>query len=383
MSGDGNPQKRPASRRTFLKVAGGTAALGFVAGCLGGGNNGGGSGGTPTATAKPTATPTPTPMQFPQNSIKFIVPYGPGGGYDFYVRSVAKVLMQDKIVPVDTKVENVEGASGITAANQVYSAKPDGYTNMIVNTGSFCLSQLARPDAVKYDMSKFTALPRVAGTTMSAAVSTQSGINTGDELLAAIQKNQVKFGNEGPNESAAIMFKSIAALGGLDFTVDDYNNNQVTFNGKGEWYTAIKQGTVDVMAGSFSSLRKYVDSGDLKFVMVLSMDDSCPAGAGSGCQTFAQLKTDLKNKEQIINLTGGPYHRIFVGPPGMDDNVHNYLCEKITAAIQSDTFKSLAQQAKRPILYGDCTLANKGIDGTLQTYKDNKDVLKQIGVLSG
>ncbi|MFB6095925.1 MAG: substrate-binding domain-containing protein [Haloferacaceae archaeon] len=387
---------RFSDRRTFLKTSGSLAAAGLLAGCSGNGGSGsdgssggssggsggdGSSGGSSGGSGGSTDTTTEE-MSFPEKPLRFVVPYGPGGGYDFYTRTVARVLQEEDLVPVQTKVENIEGAGGITACNQVYNAEPDGYTNMIVNTESFSVAQLSRPKAVQYDLEKMTAYPRVAGTTPSLAVSKDSGITSGDEFITAVENGEVKFANEGPTSIAAVMMKSLAALGGVDLSIEEYKKNAVTFHSKSEWFTSIKRGDVDMMGGSFSSLRKYVETDELRYVLVFTQEDSCPSGPNvDGCNTLKTASAGLDNQKDMINIVGGPYHRIFAGPPDVPDERHQYLCEKITEAIKHPKFKEYAEKADRPIRYGDCDLANEGLDGTLQTYRNKKDTLEMLGLL--
>ena len=148
------------SRRKLLRTGGALTAGGLLAGCTGGDGGGDGGADTPTDTdggggdtpVDGDETTTTSQSGFPEKEITFIVPYGPGGGYDFYTRTLATVMNEKDIVPVKVSVKNVEGAGGVTATNQVWNAEPNGYTNMIVNTEAFAISQIARPNAAKYKL---------------------------------------------------------------------------------------------------------------------------------------------------------------------------------------------------------------------------------------
>src|SRR5919109_4850767 len=62
-------------------------------------------------------------------SIRFIVGYAPGGGYDTYTRAVARHI--GKHIPGNPAavVENMEGAGSLLAANYMFNkAEPDGLT---------------------------------------------------------------------------------------------------------------------------------------------------------------------------------------------------------------------------------------------------------------
>lgn len=388
MTSDNNGPSR-VERRSFLKMTGGVATVGGLAGCSGGdgsgddeGQDGGGQESNPESTPTEETQTTTQGPDYPEKEITFIVPYGPGGGYDFYTRALAKVLTEEDIVPVQVKVQNIEGAGGITATNQVYNAEPDGYTLMIINPEAFALGQLGRPQAAKYDLSKMTILPRVAGTTRALAVSTQTDITSGDELLQAAANGEIKWTSEGPTTTQSVMVKALAAVGGTDFTVEDYRNNVVSFDGRESQYTAMKRGDVHVMSGDIVTLNKYVKTGDLRFVFTYSKEDSCPDLVDNDeCDTFATLETDVQNADQIIAISGGPFHRVFGGPPEISSPIHKYLCGKISTAIKSDAFAKLAEEAGRPISYANCERSEKGVKQVVQTYKDNKDVLKEIGLL--
>jgi tripartite-type tricarboxylate transporter receptor subunit TctC len=93
-------------------------------------------------------------------SVRFIVGYGPGGGYDTYARMLAPHL--SKALGATVIVENQPGAGGINALNKVYVADPDGLQIMIVNGTGATLSQLLEQSGVRYDLSKVEHLGTVS-----------------------------------------------------------------------------------------------------------------------------------------------------------------------------------------------------------------------------
>lgn len=379
----GHDQK--TARRTFLKVAGGVGATGLVAGCLG---NGGGDTPTPTDDHDDDHDKTHSPTSAggsgwqPEEDVSLIVPYGPGGGYDFYTRALAATLNEEDLIPTQASVTNVEGAGGITATNQVWNADPDGHTFMIINTESFAVAQISR-DAVQYDLAEMSILPRVAGTLRSVAVSTDTDITTFAELNEATKNGEINWGNQGPATTSAINAKALAALGGEEiFSLENYENNAVTFGGRGEEYTALKRGDVQVMSGSYSSLLEFQEAGDIRYVLVYNNEEACPSSTeNDGCSTFATADVTIQNGDQIQAVSGGPFHRIFAGPPDLPSEIHNYWCDTITQAIQSDHYQQQAEEADRPITYGDCETAQQGVTTTIETYENNRDLLQEIGLL--
>src|SRR5690349_18259055 len=73
-------------------------------------------------------------------TIRFIVGFGPGGGYDSYARMLAPYLA--KYSGASVIVENRPGAGGVIALNGLYTAAPDGLSIMIVNGTGAAFSQL-------------------------------------------------------------------------------------------------------------------------------------------------------------------------------------------------------------------------------------------------
>lgn len=73
-------------------------------------------------------TAAPGPSGWPRQSIRWLVPYPPGGGTDVLARTVAEAMRPALGQPI--VIENKPGASTNIAAHQVATARADGYTLM-------------------------------------------------------------------------------------------------------------------------------------------------------------------------------------------------------------------------------------------------------------
>src|SRR3954452_24856346 len=89
---------------------------------------------------------------FTGKTVKMIVGYGPGGGYDAYARMIAPHL--SKALGATVVVENQPGAGGLNALNRIFTAPPDGLQMMIVNGTAASMSQLLGESATHYDLGK-------------------------------------------------------------------------------------------------------------------------------------------------------------------------------------------------------------------------------------
>jgi tripartite-type tricarboxylate transporter receptor subunit TctC len=88
-------------------------------------------------------------------TLRFVVGYSPGGGFDIYTRAIARHI--NKHIPGNptTMVQNQPGAGGLITANTVYKvAKPDGLTigNFI---GSLVIDQVLDAPGIEFDARKF------------------------------------------------------------------------------------------------------------------------------------------------------------------------------------------------------------------------------------
>ncbi len=88
---------------------------------------------------------------YPNKPIRILIPYAPGGLTDVVARYYAEHLR--KSLGQNVLVENKPGASGIIAIEEMARAKPDGYTIMVGNISTNCLTPvlLAKRMHIDYD----------------------------------------------------------------------------------------------------------------------------------------------------------------------------------------------------------------------------------------
>ena len=72
--------------------------------------------------------------RFPSRTVRFVVPFAPGGGSDFTARQVALKLTESHGYQV--QVDNRPGAGGSVGAEYALNEPPDGYTLLVIS-GSY------------------------------------------------------------------------------------------------------------------------------------------------------------------------------------------------------------------------------------------------------
>lgn len=108
-------------------------------------------------------------------TIRFVVGFGEGGGYDVYSRMLAPYF--EKRLGTNVIVENQPGAGGMVALNHMYVA-PQGTEMTIVNGTGAALQQLLDWKGVKFDLTKFGNLGIIDSSRWIFLVQPKSTIKT-------------------------------------------------------------------------------------------------------------------------------------------------------------------------------------------------------------
>ena len=131
--------------------------------------------------------------RYPSKPIKIVVPYAPGGATDYAARLVAekaKIALGQNIV-----IENKPGAFGILAIEEMARAKPDGYTLMVGNVTTNCITPVlfSKKMAINYDRD-VVAVARLLVTPNVLIVTTKNfPPRTMAEFVAYAKKNPGKL----------------------------------------------------------------------------------------------------------------------------------------------------------------------------------------------
>jgi tripartite-type tricarboxylate transporter receptor subunit TctC len=132
-------------------------------------------------------------------TIRLIVGFSAGGGFDTYSRLIARHLA--KHIPGNPSiiVENMTGAASLVAANHVYNvAKPDGLTILNFH-GNQVINQIIGKPGIEFDARKFEYIGIPTQDNVACAFAKSSGITNFEALRNA--KTPVKLGGVAPGDS--------------------------------------------------------------------------------------------------------------------------------------------------------------------------------------
>jgi len=133
-------------------------------------------------------------------SIRIIVGYSAGGGYDMYARVLARHMPKHIPGKPTFIVENMTGAGSLIAANHLFKvAKPDGLAIGHFNGGLFFNQVLAQP-GIEFDTRKFEFIGAAVKAECAYAFTKASGITNMEKWMTS--KTPVKMGGVGPGAYA-------------------------------------------------------------------------------------------------------------------------------------------------------------------------------------
>lgn len=224
------------ARRSIIPVLFGLTAL--VAGALFGG----------TASAASDAS------FFKGKTVRIIVGYGAGGGYDAYARMLAPHLA--KVLDTTVIVENQPGAGGLNALDHLYIAPPDGLQMMLIQGTGSALSQIVGLPAVRYDLAKLGYIGIVSASPWAWLSSAKSKYKTvADALKPGTTLTWGASGQiDGLSDGAAI---TCATLKLHCKIIRSYKGSHAVA-------LALAQGELDMEYVSDTSANNYVRNGDAR-----------------------------------------------------------------------------------------------------------------------
>jgi len=243
-------------------------------------------------------------------SIRFIVGFSAGGGYDLYTRTIARHL--GKHIPGNPGVivENMTGAGSMIAANYIYrSAKPDGLTVGHFIGGLFLQQVLGKP-GLQFDAAKFEFIGVPAQDEFIIGLAKSTGITDVDKWLAS--KQIVKFGGSASGSGTDDIPNILKAMIGLPLQL------VAGYKGTADIRLAFNSGEISGLSNSWQSTKstwsKELDAGELIPVMQATLRPYPELGKLPMALDFA--KTDeAKKLIQTVIRVHGPSVRPYVLPP--------------------------------------------------------------------
>ena len=289
---------------------------------------------------------------FPEKNITFIIPYAPGGGFDTYVRKMAPMMEKNLPNKVNVLPKNVDGAGGRKALNDLWRAKPNGYTIAIFNMPGMLLDKIVGKKT-KYQIEKFVWLTQLAVSPYTLAVNSKGPYLTFEALKKA---KGLKYPVTSPASTAAVSGKILAAVMGLDIKI------LPGYKGSSKTSLSIIRGDTHLSLYANRSYAKYAKSGDMK--AVLSLEDKSP---WPGVPTVGELG----HPELTVLAT----ERIVGTAPGTPMAIVKVLEAALVKGGNDPEIQAWAKKGRQDLNPTSAADTAKRVDHLISFYSKYKSVL--------
>jgi tripartite-type tricarboxylate transporter receptor subunit TctC len=278
---------------------------------------GGDGGGTPGAGGSPGADGDAGDAgNYPESAITLVVPFAEGGPTDTVTR-----LIQDPMAAAlggEIVVQNVEGAGGTVAAEQVANAEPDGYTVLMHHIGMSTAPTLY-PDLAYDPLEDFEMIGLVTEVPMTFVGSPNFEPNTMEELIAYVEENldTVTYANAGVGAASQLCGLLFEQATGLDLT-------EVPYDGTGPAMEDLLGDQVDFMCDQTTSTTDDILAGSVKPYAVTTAER---------LETLPDIPTTEEAGLGDLQVT--VWHGLYV-PAGTPQEIVDALNAALIAALQDE-----------------------------------------------
>lgn len=261
-------------------------------------------------------------LAFPDQPIKFIMPWPAGGGSDIAMRLVADALSQKIGQPV--VMINRPGAGGSIGIREVAESKPDGYTIGMIGSGAVS-AQYLNPNAnALSDLQPIALFGEEPAALIARA---DAPFKTLKEFVAQAKANPgtIKNGNDQPG-GAAFAFISLYE-NALKFKIQ-----KVAYAGYAPAVNALLSGEVQTISIAVPDVAEHHKAGRVRILGV------------SGPARHFMVEDVPTFKEQGFDVSVGSWRSI-AGPKGIPEDRVKFLEEKLVEVMSDPAFIERAKKS--------------------------------------
>lgn len=275
------------------------------------------------------AAPLHPALAFPDRPISLVTGYAPGGSTDIAARLLADRLGHTLAGPsgelARVVVENRPGAAGVVASEWLRRQSPDGYTIMLVESGSHGIAPSAVVGGTRYDPVKdFTQLAVLGTGPLVVIANNDFPPRDAKSLLAtlrAAKPESITYASSGVGTPNHLTSEMLAITLGTRFVHVPYRSGgqqvQAIHQGQGQWGVA-------VLASAAGQIR-----GGLVRPLALTSPERFP--------TFPEIPTLAESGLPGFDLQTW---NVILGPPDMPAAVAERLNQAINAALTQEEFRN-------------------------------------------
>lgn len=261
----------------------------------------------------------------PSRPIEFVVHTGPGGGNDLLARAIAKIVEQEKLLPVRMQVANKPGGGGITA--MAYMNEKKGETHTVALFANTWFNGPLMSKEARVTMNELTPIVRLVTEPGVVAVKADSPYKSLKDFIEDAKKRPGALKQSGgsigsrDNIVRSLLMKNTGA-----------NWAFISFPGGGERLAALLGGHVQVMFMDPQEAGDRLRDGTLR---LLAQVTDKRIAAYPDLPTIKESGYDIPN---YVTLRG------VVGPPEMPADVLRYWESFFAKLVKTESWKKYLKE---------------------------------------
>jgi tripartite-type tricarboxylate transporter receptor subunit TctC len=213
------------------------------------------------AFALPLTVPTFAQAVWPRQSVRFVVPFAPGGTSEIVARTVANELT--KQLGQTVFVDNKGGGAGLPAMQEVAKATPDGHTIILGHIGSLAVNPYIFPNQ-PYDVNKdFIPVTLLAKVPNLFVVHPDVPAQNFKDFVAYVKQNpgKLNYGSAGNASAGHLAMEYLKLVTGMFIT-------HIPYRGTGPQLTDLLAGRTQASSAGLPALLPHIKSGKLRPIAV-------------------------------------------------------------------------------------------------------------------
>ncbi len=198
---------------------------------------------------------------WPRQSVRFVVPFAPGGTSEIVARTVAQEL--SKQLGHTVFVDNKGGGAGVPAMTEVAKATPDGHTIILGHVGSLAVHPYIFNN-LQYDVNKdFIPVTMLARVPNMFVIHPDVPAKDFKEFVAYAKRNPGKldYGSAGNASAGHLAMEYLKMVTGMYMT-------HIPYRGTGPQLTDLLAGRTQACSAGLPALMAHVKSGKLRAIAV-------------------------------------------------------------------------------------------------------------------
>ncbi|MFZ2648671.1 MAG: tripartite tricarboxylate transporter substrate binding protein [Burkholderiaceae bacterium] len=198
---------------------------------------------------------------WPKHSVRFVVPFAPGGTSEIVARTVANEL--SKQLGQTVYVENKGGGAGIPAMQDVAKSAPDGHTIILGHVGSLAVNPYIfsnQPYDVNKDFIPVTLLAKVPNLFV---IHPDVPAKDFKEFVAYAKQNpgKLNYGSAGNASAGHLAMEYLKLVTGMFIT-------HIPYRGTGPQLTDLLAGRTQASSAGLPALLPHIKAGKLRAIAV-------------------------------------------------------------------------------------------------------------------